>query len=707
MSASTPDHNHHLDLSKIPALPQTLVELLDACNDPEVDIYGLGELVARDSVISGRILQLANSAFLGAKSAFSEIQQAVIYLGLDTVRNLAICVSVHETFGADNNNGGINLPQFWYHSLLTAILAKNLAEKIAHASPAEAYLCGLLHDLGKLLLVAAFPDEYEKLLASGPPKEQFTDAEQHHFGIDHTEVGSRLIRHWKLPEHLAKAIAQHHAPTGKSSEGPLTEIIQLANSLSHIPEIGETIQPVPQAVPFNEEELHAILAASEATVDEVARALGIKVGKGADLADRCHKPIKNDNSRQELQEKTRQMMVLHGAMDNLLKASTQDRICQVVEETLMLLADLRRTFLLIPKDGKEEIFPAISITNPLLPRFADIPLPDGSSPSIIHQCISDSMICRTGQDKTATSEADSRLTTFLNCERLLAVPLPLADTKRGALVIGLSCYQADRLGTTGNSLSLLASHVGARLSLEQLSRRMSSELIAKELAGVEKVTRAIAHEISNPLAIIQNYLVVLERKIAKGNETAQDLQLIGTEIGRINTIARQLENLTNLTNRSAGKTMRLDHILRDTLTFFRESLFSRKNIEVQIRLEPETRSQNVPVEILRQVLAILFSNAVDAMPNGGRIEIASSLIITGQSYSGKILAISVCDNGTGVPEEIRPTIFNAGVTTKTDGHLGLGLSIARKLLVDREGTIGCTPAPSQGTCFTIHLPVDC
>ncbi|SHO51069.1 HDOD domain-containing protein [Desulfopila aestuarii] len=705
MSSTTPVPHQHLNLSKIPALPQTLIELLDACNDPEVNIYGVGELVARDSVISGRILQLANSAFLGAKSAFGEIQQAVIYLGLDTVRNLAVCVSVHETFDANSNSAKINLPQFWYHSLLTAILAKNLAEKTAKASPAEAYLCGLLHDLGKLLLASGYPDDYERLLTSVPQGKTFTESEQHYFGIHHGDVGSSLIHHWKLPEHLAKAIALHHTHSVNGSENPLVDIIHLANSLSHIPDEDGNIPPLPLSILLGKKELRAVLTASQASVDEIARALGIKVEKGVDSAAKHQKTTKDDSLRQELQEKTRQMMVLHGAIDNLLKAENQDRICQILEETLMLLAELRHAFLLLPQDGTKDLSVAISAANPLRQHLADIPIPDCSSSSIIHQCIDNAIICHTGPDRTTRSEADSRLTAFLNCEQLLAIPLPLADTERGALVLGLRSYQADQLGVHNNSLSFLASHVGARLSLEQLSRRMSSELIHKELTGVEKVTRAIAHEISNPLAVIQNYLVVLERKIGNGDNPAQDLQLIGDEIGRISTIARQLENLTDLTRRPTGKSMRLDHILRDTLTFFRESLFSRKNIEVQVRLEPETRSLVAPVEILRQVLAILFANAADAMPDGGRIEIGSSLADTGQPYSEKILAISVCDNGPGIPEEMRPTIFNAGVTTKTEGHLGLGLSIARKLLLDREGTIGCTPAPGRGTCFTIRLPI--
>lgn len=707
MSSSTPALPQYFDLSKIPALPQTLIELLDACNNPEIDIYGVGELVARDAVISGKILHLANSAFLGTRSPFSEIEQAVIYLGLDTVRNLAICVSVHEAFGSDSNFTGINLPQFWYHSLLTAILAKRLAEKIEYANPPEAYLCGLLHDLGKLLLAPRFPDSYGQMLSDAPSGDQLIISEQNNLGIHHAEAGSQLILHWKLSRHLADAVGHHHVAPKAGYQSILAGIIHIANKLTHNPDAGPTLQQPDHAgeVLF-EEDFSTIAAESLATVEEVARALGIKVEKPQTVAGIVQKITEETHSRQELQEKTRQMIVLHGAMDNLLKAHDQDRICQVMEETLVLLAGLRHVFLLLPKDGANERSFTISPNNPLRSRLTELPLPENSSPSIIGQCLENSGICSAGTDAATMSEADQRLARFLDCEMLLAVAVPLTDAERGVLVVGLDQYQVEQLGATADSLTFLAAHVGARLSLDQMNRRMHSELIRKELAGVEKVTRAIAHEISNPLAIIQNYLSVLARKVAAGDDTTQDLQLISDEIGRISIIARQLENLTDLTRRPIATTQRFDHILRDTLTFFRESLFARNNIDVQIRLEADTRPLQVPLELLRQVLAILLTNAADALPNGGRIEIRSWMSDNGQPYPGKTLNLSIGDNGPGVPDEMRSTIFNAGVTTKTGGHLGLGLSIARKLLVDREGSISSTISPQGGACFTVSFPIE-
>ncbi len=695
------------DLSAIPALPQTLIDLLDACNDTDIDIYAIGGLVARDATISARILQLANSAFLGTRAAFAEIEQAVIYLGIDTVRNLAISVSVHEAFNADRPESGIHLPQFWYHSLLTAILAKNLAERSGSASPVEAYLCGLLHDLGKLLLAAASPGEYARVLCHSPAGEEPETTERRYLGISHAQAGALLVRHWGLQENVASAIERHHLAGTGDGEPPLAGIVRLANRLSADPASDYEASACQECGSISAEQLQQCRIEAIGAVEEIAQALGIVVERSAP-PDKNRRVKDRESSKSELREKARQITILHGALDNLLKAHDRERICRVVEETLRMLFDVRHVFLLLPADSGEAMQPVFSADNPLQPRLADLPLPAGDAPSVIKQCRTASTVCHTGSpaENSRLNKADRLLADFLEDEALLAVPVPLSDTARGVLVAGLSHQKLRELGPSFDSLRLLAIHAGARLELEQFGRRMSAELMQREMAGVERLTRSIAHEIANPLAIVQNYLSALEGRMAGSGESTRDLRLIGEEIGRIAAIARQLENISDLSRRPAVDTARLDHLLRDTLTIFRESLFTPGQIEVQIRLQPETRPLSIPAAPLRQVLAILFTNAADALAGGGRIEISAALEHNGTILQHRILTLSVSDNGPGVPEEMNPAIFSAGVTGKPNGHLGLGLSIARKLLADLGGKIACTASTAGGACFTLRLPVD-
>jgi signal transduction histidine kinase len=302
---------------------------------------------------------------------------------------------------------------------------------------------------------------------------------------------------------------------------------------------------------------------------------------------------------------------------------------------------------------------------------------------------------------------DSRLMAFLGCEALLAVPMPVTDSERGILIAGLSQEKLQKLLPTPDSLRLLAAHCGARLQLEQIKRNRVADLARKELEAIEKVALSIAHEISNPLAIIQNFLVALERKIAKGIDTSHDIQLISDEIERISAIARQLENISDFTSRKPTKTSRLDHLLKDVLVFFRESVFHNRNIEIAIKLQADTRSLPVPVDTMRQVLTILFNNAAEAIHYSGKIVISSTLEKNASGNRDEVmLKITVTDSGPGVNAELVSVIFDAGITTKQEGHLGLGLSIARKLLLDRGGNIRYEQTPGSGSSFSIFLPVD-
>ena len=198
-----------LDINSLPTLPQTLVDLIDACNRNDINIQELGTIVARDVSVSARVLQLVNSAFIGARSTFSDIVQAVIYLGVDTTRNLAVSAAVLEAFKSADIDEAINLPDFWYHSFLTAVLAKSLAQAVGEADLSEAYLTGLLHDVGKLLLLKSFPDHYGRILLEKQSVDlEFREREV--LGITHSEAAALLLRSWRLQPEIAVAIASHH-----------------------------------------------------------------------------------------------------------------------------------------------------------------------------------------------------------------------------------------------------------------------------------------------------------------------------------------------------------------------------------------------------------------------------------------------------------------------------------------------------------------
>ena len=124
----------------LPSLPQVLVRLLDCCQAPDVDIQEIAQIVSKDAALSAKVLQLVNSAFIGARNPIANIEQAVVYLGMDSIRNLAISVSVQQVFRRVQINGLLSMDRFWHHSFTNALIAQKIAQLHTKADPSEAYL---------------------------------------------------------------------------------------------------------------------------------------------------------------------------------------------------------------------------------------------------------------------------------------------------------------------------------------------------------------------------------------------------------------------------------------------------------------------------------------------------------------------------------------------------------------------------------------
>ncbi len=229
-------------LGKLPSLPAIYFQLNAALESPDTSAEDVGSIVANDPAMTAKLLQFVNSAFFGVPRAITHPAEAVQILGYGTVRSLVLAHHVFASF-EKSTPGHFNIERLWQHSLKCGLTAKGIAERESfdHARVDEAFVSGLLHDIGKLTLAACLPEEYEKALKLAHHAGiSMRDAEQVVFGTTHAEVGAYLIGLWGLPATIVEAIALHHEP-GRSNVkqlGPLTAV-HAADVL-----IGE---PIPQA----------------------------------------------------------------------------------------------------------------------------------------------------------------------------------------------------------------------------------------------------------------------------------------------------------------------------------------------------------------------------------------------------------------------------------------------------------------------------
>ena len=163
-----PIHNALADqlsnLKHIPTLPHILLQLIKTCNEENGSLKDISKVIEKDPALTARVLRLVNSAYYANKHRIFNVDGAVGFLGTNAIKNIAICSSVHEVFQTVNSKTGFNLKQFWWHSLRCAVLAKLIAKNRNFHNPDEAFLSGMLHDIGKIILWMNFPQPYAELL---------------------------------------------------------------------------------------------------------------------------------------------------------------------------------------------------------------------------------------------------------------------------------------------------------------------------------------------------------------------------------------------------------------------------------------------------------------------------------------------------------------------------------------------------------------
>ncbi|MDX9799846.1 MAG: HDOD domain-containing protein [Spirochaetia bacterium] len=199
----------------MPSLPVTVTKVKEICDNPRTSPMDLYKVISLDPVLMGKVMKLINSAYYGISGRVTSLVRAIIMLGMNTVKNLALSSSVMGIMSEKTSPGMANSMRFWQHSLCTGIAAKILARetgKDRHIAE-EYFIAGMLHDIGKIPILSCFPDEYKLIIADcAKKKETMFDAEKRVFNFDHTLAGQFIARQWSLGDELESVIAYHHEP---------------------------------------------------------------------------------------------------------------------------------------------------------------------------------------------------------------------------------------------------------------------------------------------------------------------------------------------------------------------------------------------------------------------------------------------------------------------------------------------------------------
>lgn len=213
-------------VENLPTIPTILRKILAIIEDPNVSLQKITDFVSSDPTLTARILKMVNSPVYGFPGRISSVSHAMVILGLNAVKGLLLGVSVFELMQK-------YMTGLWEHSLATAIFSRILATKKGIDAPEEVSVAGLLHDIGKVIFMIAFKEDYLKVLDQVKTDEKYLfEAERAYFGLTHAEVGGIISKRWNFPLKLIEPIMYHHRPQLSEKYQKETSIVHIANILT-------------------------------------------------------------------------------------------------------------------------------------------------------------------------------------------------------------------------------------------------------------------------------------------------------------------------------------------------------------------------------------------------------------------------------------------------------------------------------------------
>ncbi len=231
----------------LPPMPVVAKRVMSVVNDPSTDATQLQEIISKDQAMTSQILKIANSALYSCSRKIEKLSDAIVMLGFNSIRSLSIMNATSKLYTMTGGGRVMGLKDklLWEHSLGAAVAAKLAAMKVKPSYAEQAFMGGLMHDLGKLVFHQKIPGEFDQIVEEVyNTGRHFAEVENEKLGFTHAEVGARLIKKWKLTEDFERAVGEHHnIEPEMETDSDLVYYIDFANNFCHKFNIGFLNEP--------------------------------------------------------------------------------------------------------------------------------------------------------------------------------------------------------------------------------------------------------------------------------------------------------------------------------------------------------------------------------------------------------------------------------------------------------------------------------
>ena len=691
-----------LELVRLHSPPHILSMLLDVCNNPNGTADELAEIIAIDAALSSRLIMAVNSMAFGIAEPVDSMQRAVSLLGHDQVKTMVLTMSIQQLFSGLIPSQKEFVSNAWLDSLYCAVFAEQIAQQLDYEFPRDAYLAGLLHDLGQIVFDAKHHEQYVEIMQLDSEAE-IVNKEVLKFGVSHTELGADIVERWQsLSLTVADAIRFHHEDEEQLRGGDilcriLAEASELAWQWSREGKAdagfaSNLIEP---------DDLKQLCERVKRQVAKTAASLGIKSSGAAALTQsKLVGFIEKDTIR--LARKIRDASLVNVLTCDETHAAPADsarNLLSRIAQEMQLLFSIADIALLIP-DPENTDYLSFYQVNPVQPvsRFSI----DNNNSQIIRGFLDKRPVWIEPENERdpVAPISDRQIIRRLNHEIALSLPLGHGEQVIGAIVIGVNRAHRNSLDNLSRLIAGYLKNVASQwLSHNQAQNQRSIEDELQEELEQRDVNKLV-HEISNPLSVIGNYIDIIKaNQKSESGENDREFEILKEELQRIGDIVLNFRDAKD----TESPVVLLNDELKVCAPLYVKSVSRSKEIEIRWNLDSSDAEVNISRDGLRQVVLNLVKNAVEAKARDAEIVISSHHFV---NIDGKAYAqFTVADRGRGVDPITRNLLFTTSTSTKRGANRGLGLSVVAEILASFNGHIKYLETEGGGASFEVLIPL--
>jgi len=664
--------------------PQPVLTLLEACRALSTTAAELREIVLQDPGLCARVLRAASRSCPEHLDPAAPVTSALAVLGRPALEGLALRAAQTLLANPLDNEQARFLRQLQLFSRTGGELCRSLAEAAGYPAPEEARVTGMLLNLGILTLFSCHPARYPRELGAQPGNAEALTEEQARFAVDHLQLAAVLVGEWGLDSFMADALRLLQLAPEACREAPqLVRIARLVRELC----------PSPLESAAGCETLATQLLGTDGTaLAAVCRRAAERCRLLASAADSETDVVEQEErSRRNLTVLVFSLAAQQGICTQLAEAGDRAGLLAAAHNLYLRGAPVRDAFFFLSSGSRGEF---VGQPVPGQPRRLKALATSREGKNLLAAALRSGRMCYSFATPAAAAVFDRQLAELCGSAGIAVLPLGEGSPPLGAVVLGLdSAAEVEALDSPG---------------LLQLGRELAARLESPAAPAVHRASarpersplNKIAHEIRTPLAIINNYMSALHL-LLEGSENAGVVGAVETEIRRIGEI---LSYYTEAGKAPAGTDQAPSPaaLAMAAIESLAPTHFAPKNLNIRTDFDPDIAPLPANPVAVSQILVNLLKNAAEALPAGGRIEVAIREYLT--SSEERQVVISIQDNGPGIAPEILERFFSPVASTKGEGHAGLGLHIVKGLADDIGARVACRSTPGQGACFELRIP---